>query len=217
VAGTTERVSTGSNGAQGNLLSLVPRISDDGRFVAFESGASNLVAADNNGALDIFTKDRASNLTYLDSTDASLHAANSNSDTPDLSGDGRYVSFDSTATNLVGDDNNGLQDLFVHAATRPTVTSVSPADLARGFSGTVTITGAGFRSGLVEADFGPGISVGSNGNHVVTWVNDNQLSANVSVSTNAPTGSHSVGVFNAGTGPGPGAGAGGDCLCANVH
>jgi hypothetical protein len=58
--GTTTRVSVSSDGAQGNAISFQPEVSADGRYVAFDSGASNLVPGDTNGALDVFLRDRMS-------------------------------------------------------------------------------------------------------------------------------------------------------------
>src|SRR5439155_1114568 len=65
VAGTTERVSVASGGAQGNGDSGFPIISADGRFVAFDSLASNLVAGDTNGSEDVFVRDRLARTTTL--------------------------------------------------------------------------------------------------------------------------------------------------------
>ena len=61
--GTTRRVSVGSGGVQGNGLSFGPAISADGRFVAFESDATNLVPGDTNDASDIFVRDRQTGTT----------------------------------------------------------------------------------------------------------------------------------------------------------
>src|SRR5205807_9227046 len=61
--GTTERVSVASGGRQGNGFSLGPVLSADGRFVAFHSAATNLVAGDTNGATDVFVHDRQTGTT----------------------------------------------------------------------------------------------------------------------------------------------------------
>ncbi len=112
--GTTERVSVDSNGAQGNSFSFNPSISADGRFVAFDSNASNLVAGDTNNATDVFVHDRQSGITQRVSLDSGGAQGDSVSARPSISADGRYVAFDSTATNLFGGDTNGREDVFVH-------------------------------------------------------------------------------------------------------
>jgi len=113
VAGTTERVSIASNGAQGNHGSAAPAISADGRFVAFQSDASNLIAADTNGRTDVFVHDRVAGMTELVSQSTSGAQGNSGSDEPSISADGRFVSFDSAATNLVSGSLNIPEDVFV--------------------------------------------------------------------------------------------------------
>jgi Tol biopolymer transport system component len=120
VSGTTERVSVGSNGAQGDADSLHPSISPDGRYVAFESDATNLVPADTNGQGDVFVRDRLSGITELASVSTPGAQGNGRSQIPSISADGRYVAFASEATNLVSGDTNGRVDIFVrdrHAGT----------------------------------------------------------------------------------------------------
>jgi Tol biopolymer transport system component len=112
--GATERVSVDSTGAQANDYSLVPAISADGRYVAFASFASNLVAGDNNGILDVFVNDRQTGATERVSVDSTGAQANGWSDYTAISADGRYVAFGSIANNLVAGDTNGPIDIFVH-------------------------------------------------------------------------------------------------------
>jgi CSLREA domain-containing protein len=101
--GTTTRVSRSSEGLQGNGASDEPSISDDGRFVAFRSLASNLLAGpDSNTVEDIFRHDRATGSTIRVSVDSAGVEANRTSQMPAISGDGRYVAFSTTATNLAG-------------------------------------------------------------------------------------------------------------------
>ena len=112
--GVTERVSVDSGGAQTNNASQSPSISGDGRYATFSSDASNLVSGDTNGMRDIFVHDRQTGLTERVSVDSSGTEANSNSDSSCISSDGRYVSFASNASNLVGSDTNNLTDIFIH-------------------------------------------------------------------------------------------------------
>jgi len=109
----TQRVSVTSSGTEGNLDSYAPSISPDGRYVAFESNSSNLVAGDSNLVKDIFVYDRVSgNISRL-SVDSVGTEANGNSQNASLSQNGKFIAFESTASNLVPDDTNGQGDVFV--------------------------------------------------------------------------------------------------------
>jgi hypothetical protein len=126
---TTIRVSVDSLGAQGNSSSAVgsdrPSISGDGRFVAFTSAASNLVAGDTNGKNDVFVHDRVGGATTRVSLDSSGAQPNDHSARPAFSAAGRFVVFSSRATNLVGGDTNARDDVFVHDRVTAQTTRVS--------------------------------------------------------------------------------------------
>ncbi len=141
--GVTTRVSTNSAGSQSNNNSSDPAISADGRYVAFESLANNLVAGDTNGALDIFLKDTQTGVTTRVSTDSAGAQALGFSVEPAISADGRYVAFKSDATNLVAGDTNGFRDIFVK-------------DLQTGMTTRVSTDSAGN-----ESNGGPGPADGS--------------------------------------------------------
>jgi ribosomal protein L14 len=116
-ADTTVRVSVDSSGneAQGGG-SYNTTISSDGRYVAFQSSATNLVENDTNGATDIFVHDMQTGATERVSVDSSGAEANGSSshDRPSISSDGRFVAFTSSATNLIQNDANGsVSDVFV--------------------------------------------------------------------------------------------------------
>jgi Tol biopolymer transport system component len=112
-------------------------ISADGRFVAFQSSAANLVPRDTNGRSDVFVHDRVSGATTRVSVSSAGRQGNGDSWGPDISGDGRLVTFVSDASNLVPGDSNGCTDpaaarfcadVFVHdlrtgATTRVNVSS----------------------------------------------------------------------------------------------
>src|ERR1700687_6044006 len=106
----TEIVSISTNGTQGNGESLKPSISGNGRFVAFQSDASNLVPNDTNGASDIFVRDRLNNTTERVCGEIQ---GNRFSFSPSISADGNFVAFASAATNLVPGDTNNHIDIFV--------------------------------------------------------------------------------------------------------
>lgn len=132
-ANRTERITTGALGLDTDFSSGQPALSGDGRFVAFMSEATNLIAGDTNERDDIFVFDRekktmervslpsgvvagqdlAGTLRELTGQGASARQADGNSQVPTLSADGRYVAFDSYASNLVPGDTNDLSDVFV--------------------------------------------------------------------------------------------------------
>lgn len=114
--GATERVSIGTNGEQANATSHIDpsSVSRDGRFVAFLSTASNLVPGDTNGGSDVFVRDRLRGTTERVTVASDGSQADRSSRWASISGDGRYVLFESAATNLVPDDVNGTADFFIH-------------------------------------------------------------------------------------------------------
>ncbi len=122
-----ERVSVATDGTQGNQGSGYPSISADGRYVAFESGASTLVPGDGNNRSDIFVYDRQTGTIVLASVSSAEAAGNDGSWRPSLSADGHYVAFVSYATNLVGSDTNGVGDIFVRDLVGGTTQRVSVA------------------------------------------------------------------------------------------
>jgi Tol biopolymer transport system component len=124
-SGTTERVSVSSGGAQGNGASSLPSISADGRYVAFASSARNLVPGDSNGQQDIFVRDRQGGTTVRASVATGGAQANSFSDFPSISADGRCVAFQSFASSLVPLDTNGTWDVFVRDLQAGTTERVS--------------------------------------------------------------------------------------------
>ncbi len=119
--GTTERVSLGVNGTQGDGWSYRPGISADGRFVAFASYAGNLVPGDTNGTGDVFVHDRATKTTRRVSISTCGIEGNRGSDAGlgqmSISADGAVVAFVSSATNLVPDRSIVGADLFVRTLT----------------------------------------------------------------------------------------------------
>ena len=115
VANTTTRLSLGLNGAEANGHSYSPALSADGRYVAFVSDATNLAPNDTNGVPDIFVRDTQNNTTVRVSVTSSGQQANDYSNAPAISPDGRFVAFESLASNLAtGGDANAAWDIFVH-------------------------------------------------------------------------------------------------------
>jgi hypothetical protein len=123
----TERISESSQHGQGNGLSHEAYISADGRYVTFESEASDLVTGDTNAAADVFVHDRVSDTTTRVSVASDGTQANGSSEDPTISPDGRYVAYRSAATNLVSGDTNNKVDIFVFDRQTSTTTRVSLA------------------------------------------------------------------------------------------
>jgi len=122
---TTTRVSVDSAGNQGNDRSEGASISADGRFVAFQSHASNIVPGDTNLRPDIFVRDRLTNTTTGVSVDSAGNPANNGAYNPSISADGRFVAFESRASNIVPGDTNRSPDIFVRDTLTNTTTRVS--------------------------------------------------------------------------------------------
>lgn len=121
-AQTMERITLNSDAKGANADSRTPGIDDSGRFVVFASDASNLVPGDDNGAGDVFVRDRESQLLTrvgaLTGCSTGTGGApqlqpNGFSDAPSISGDARFVAFVSQASNLVDGDSNEAADVFV--------------------------------------------------------------------------------------------------------
>jgi hypothetical protein len=110
---TTERVNVSSSGAQANGSTSGATISDDGRYVAFTSLATNLVAGDTNNANDVFVRDRVNGTTERVSVSSGGAQGDQQSAGAAMSADGRFVAWGSGATNLVPGDTNATYDGFI--------------------------------------------------------------------------------------------------------
>ncbi len=138
----TERVSVGPAGVQANGHSRFPVISDDGRFVAFASAATNLVAGDTNGLEDVFVRDRCvaggkpvagcvASTERVSVTDDELQAVGTGGDVRhlDMSADGRFVTFDFASTNLPSGTHASALGVYVRDRVAGTTEQV-PAGAA---------------------------------------------------------------------------------------
>ncbi|HVM95306.1 MAG TPA: MYXO-CTERM sorting domain-containing protein, partial [Candidatus Acidoferrales bacterium] len=148
--GDIERASVNSQGEQANGPSETgggaPGISADGNFVVFFSDARNLDAADSSGQRNIYIRDRLNGTTRLVSHGLNGEPANGASQTPSVSSDGRFVVFQSLASNLVADDTNGRVDVFVADLTTGEIRLVSVTETgaaANGDSSTPQISSDG--------------------------------------------------------------------------
>lgn len=117
----TQRISITDEGKEANSYSWAPDISADGRFVAFDSQANNLVTGDTNGQNDIFVHDMETGINSrvnLASDGTEANAGNKSywgyRHSIPMSADDRYIAFTSPADNLVAGDSNGGEDVFVY-------------------------------------------------------------------------------------------------------
>ncbi len=121
----TRQVNVTSSGAQVFGLSFRPSLSANGRFVAFRAAATNLVPGDTNRQIDVFVRDLAAGKTKRISVSSSGRQANGRSYRPNISANGRYVVFASSATTLVQRDTNRVPDVFRHDRRTGRTTRVS--------------------------------------------------------------------------------------------
>ena len=122
---TIELVSLSSTGTQGNSWSAAGSISNEGRYVAFTSNSTNLSVDDDNSLSDVFVRDRNSGTTELISQSTAGIIGNDRSDGESISGNGRFVTFNSNSSNLVDNDANDNYDVFVHDRRLKTTELVS--------------------------------------------------------------------------------------------
>jgi hypothetical protein len=120
-----QRSSVSSAGEQGNQASERPSVSRSGRFVAFDSTSSNLVAGDANGVADVFVHDHLANTTERVSVRGNGAEANGASRHASISANGRYVAFETDASNIVPNDTDGKTDIVVRDRRLGTNTLVS--------------------------------------------------------------------------------------------
>lgn len=140
--GTTSPVSVNVNGTQADGGSGAPSISADGRFVAFESSASNLTSSpDANGFTDIYVKDMQTGVVVRASLSSAGSEPNNESASPSISGDGRFVVFDSDADNLVPNDTNGRGDIFLRDLQLSTTVGVSTFGNSGGYDASISLDG----------------------------------------------------------------------------
>ncbi len=147
---------------QGNGFSELVSLSGDGRFIAFDSLASDLTPGDNNGVADVFVYDRQTCAMEMVSVDSTEFQGDDASFAPSISDDGRFVAFGSNANNLVGNDTNGFRDIFLRDRTlgttvRVSVTSTETEVFAGSFSPAISGNGLfvafrSFSAGLVAND-----------------------------------------------------------------
>jgi len=179
-------ISKDSNGSQGDGYSQDGAASADGRYVAFESVSTNLVANDTNASADIFLHDTQMGTTTRVSVDSSGTQADGTSSSPRISADGRYVVFSSGATNLVMNDTNMVNDVFLHDTQTGSTTRVSVDALGNELNG-ATHDAAISADGLYVAFYSDATNLvpGDTNNDADTFVRDTQSNTTIRVSVAA--------------------------------
>ena len=137
-SGTTQRISSGPGGVPANGVSQAPAISADGRSVAFDSAASNIVAGDVNNAADVFLRDRMTGITTLVSITPDGVPATGASGQAAISADGRVVAFASTATDLTALSGDLVPAAFIRGGSE-----VYARDVQAGRTIMVSVTSTG--------------------------------------------------------------------------
>ena len=178
-----ERVSVDSDGGEANGSSFSSAISADGRYIVFDSAATNLapMASGRSGSemaapagfpTEVYVRDRRLGITEWISVAAGGQHANAACNNPTISADGRYVAFTSVADNLVGGDTNGFFDVFVRDRTLNTTLRASVAGDGP------DVDGGGYGNG----DYAMPTWMSANGRYVV-FVSTKKLTANAVTST----------------------------------
>jgi Tol biopolymer transport system component len=126
--GATVRASVASGGKQGVEGSFDGAMSDNARYVAFGSQASNFAPNDSNGVSDVFVHDRPQHVTTRVSVSSTGEQGDDFSTRPAISDNGRYVAFMSRASNLADGDTDGAVDLFLHDRRSGKTTNLTPGD-----------------------------------------------------------------------------------------
>ena len=158
---TTTLVSLSSGGIQGDSDSYSPSLSGDGRYVAYESFATNLTTGGTNGVGQIYVRDRTSSTTTKASVSTGNVEGNAESLNAALSADGRFIAFDSTSTNLTTDGKpfSFLRDVYARDQTNGTTVRVSLDALGQPVNGNskdAAVSGDGTRIAFTStASFGP--------------------------------------------------------------
>jgi hypothetical protein len=128
---STQRVTVAEAGRRANDKCFNPVITPDGRFVAFGLDRDELVPGDTNDSMDVFVRDRRTGVTELVSVSTTGAQGDFHSREVSISPDARFVAFVSGATNLVADDTNHWEDVFVRDRLAGTTVRVSVSSSGR--------------------------------------------------------------------------------------
>lgn len=202
-ANTTTRVSLTDSGGVIAGMSFNPSISRDGTRIAFTS-TGTVTGFDGNGAIaDGYVRDRALGRTLLVSTTFIGGQLPVESQFTTISGDGKYAVWRSLGA-FVGDDSNGLNDIYARSVDVPRPTGATGGPLPRGASRSITISGSGFLAGAFF-QLPTGVTAGT------PTVTPTSITVTLTAAAGAAPGTYDFNVLNPGTGPGIGAGGLGIC------
>jgi Tol biopolymer transport system component len=146
LAQTVYRASVATGGFEADWDSTHPAVSADGRYIAFTSGAFNLVPGGTPDVTDVYLRDRVTQQTTCVSVATAGTRGNAGSDSPSISADGRYIAFRSYASNLIPTDTNSVEDVFLRDTVLNTTILVSAAPggaAANAWSDSPAISGDG--------------------------------------------------------------------------
>ena len=193
--GTTSLVSVPTVGVAASGPSRHPSLDATGRFVAFQSDATDLVT-DTNQQTDAFVRDRTSQLTQRVSTSFFGGQAGSWTEGPVIAPTGGIVAMNSAATDLLDHpDTNGAIDVYRRALVTPQVSGFIAGPNARGSTGPFTLNGRGLL-GPVLLTSSAGITIN------VTTVTATQITGTITVGASVGVGQHNVNVVNLSSVPG---------------
>jgi Tol biopolymer transport system component len=199
---TFERMSVAADGGDPSDFSFLTGVSDDGRFVLFQSGAKNLTGDKLTAVSNSFVRDRTNHSTVFAGTTQSMtepigpDAQRSGSTPNAISGNGRYILYSSNATDVIGtgDANDSVADVFLRSNPAPFILFAQPATIARGATGTIALKGSGLNGSGALVLMGDGVAVNS-----VTTVSESELDVTVTVSPSAAPGPRMPVVVQKGT------------------
>ncbi len=143
---TLELLSVNTDGIKANADVVAVNISEDGRYVSFRTNSTNLVPNDTNDSTDVFWRDRQSGITKRVSVSTENIEANSDTGNSAISSNGNAIVTRSGASNLVENDSNGIEDVFVHyvdSARTVRVSEPNPGVISIGGSSSQNINGDG--------------------------------------------------------------------------
>ena len=201
---TTTRLSESSLGAEADSSSFSVKLSDDGRFAVFQTNATNLFPGDTNAVSDVLLKDMQTGALTCMSCGLGGIVGDGASSSPAISGDGRFVAFQSAATNLVAGDNNIATDVFVREIATGTLEIASRATGVAGAQGSATSGQARLSSTgqfVVFSSTATNLVTGDTNSQADAFVRDRltSVTSRVSVATGGAQASGGVGGATAST------------------
>ena len=200
----TTRLSETTQALEADSSSFSVKLSDDGRFAVFQTNATNLFAADTNGVSDVVLKDLQTGVLTCMSCAAGGVVGDGASSSPAISGDGRFVAFQSAATNLVAGDSNIATDVFVREIATGALEIASRATSVAGAVGGATSGQARLSSTgqfVVYSSVASNLVTGDTNTQADVFVRDrlNSVTTRVSVATGGAQASGGVGGATAST------------------